>query len=212
MSVLLGILRDDPDGGTFQNTVVALTEPPAFYVKRHLVPFGEYFPVPAFIRRWMRLMSLPYTDAVPGADDQPALSIAGQTLGLMICYEDVFGAEQRHYLPQATMLVNVSNDAWFGNSLAPHQHLQIAQLRAAEAGRYLLRATNTGISAVIDERGQVRARVPQFSPQVLRASVPGFAGSTPYVRWGDWPTLVAMLAALLGGYGWRRRSALAPER
>ena len=203
VSVLLGILRSDPGGGTFQNTVVALTEPPAFYVKRHLVPFGEYFPVPAFIRRWMRLMSLPYTDAVAGADDQPALSIAGQTLGLMICYEDVFGAEQRHYLPEATILVNVSNDAWFGDSLAPHQHLQIARLRAAEAGRYLLRATNTGISAVIDERGRVLARVPQFSTQVLRASVPGFAGSTPYARWGDWPILIGMLAALLGGYGWR---------
>ena len=99
-----------------------------------------------------------------------------------------------------------------GSALAPHQHLQIAQLRAAEAGRYLLRATNTGISAVIDDRGQVRAQVPQFSTQVLRASVPGFAGSTPYARWGDWPTLGAMLVALLSGYGWRRRSASVPER
>jgi apolipoprotein N-acyltransferase len=157
----------------------------------------------------MRLMSLPYTDAVPGRADQPALAIAGQTLGLMICYEDVFGAEQRHYLPAATMLVNVSNDAWFGDSLAPHQHLQIARVRAAEAGRYLLRATNTGISAVIDERGQVTARVPQFSPQVLRAEAIGFEGLTPYGRWGDWPTL--LLTLLLAGmvYGWQRLKGVA---
>ncbi len=205
--VLLGILRKDPGGGTFQNTVVALTDPPSFYVKRHLVPFGEYFPVPAFVRRWMRLMSLPYTDAVPGAPDQPALTIAGQTLGLMICYEDVFGAEQRHYLPGATMLVNVSNDAWFGNSLAPHQHLQIARVRAAEAGRYLLRATNTGITAVIDPRGTVTARVPQFSTQVLRAAVQGYTGATPYARWGDWPVLSSVVVLLLGSYGWRRAQA-----
>jgi apolipoprotein N-acyltransferase len=205
--VLLGILRKDPGGGTFQNTVVALTDPPSFYVKRHLVPFGEYFPVPAFVRRWMRLMSLPYTDAVPGAPDQPALTIAGQSLGLMICYEDVFGAEQRHYLPGATMLVNVSNDAWFGNSLAPHQHLQIARVRAAEAGRYLLRATNTGITAVIDPRGTVAAQVPQFSTQVLRAAVQGYTGATPYARWGDWPVLSSVVVLLLGTYGWRRAQA-----
>jgi apolipoprotein N-acyltransferase len=203
-SVLLGILREDPGGGTFQNTVVALTDPPAFYVKRHLVPFGEYFPVPAFVRRWMRLMSLPYTDAVPGGDDQPALAIAGHTLGLMICYEDVFGAEQRHYLPDATLLVNVSNDAWFGDSLAPHQHLQIARVRAAEAGRYLLRATNTGITAVIGPRGSVTAQVPQFSTQVLRAAVRGYDGWTPYARWGDWPVLLAVMVLVLGAYGWRR--------
>ncbi len=206
VSVLLGILRKDPNGGTFQNTVVALTDPPTFYAKRHLVPFGEYFPVPAFVRRWMRLMSLPYTDAVAGAADQPPLAIAGQTLGLMICYEDVFGAQQRHYLPAATMLVNVSNDAWFGDSLAPHQHLQIARIRAAEAGRFLLRATNTGITAVIDPGGAVTARVPAFTTQVLRASVRGFGGMTPYAYWGDWPTLSLALLLALGRVGWRRAS------
>ena len=195
--VALGILRDDPDGGTFQNTLVVLGEQPAFYAKRHLVPYGEYFPVPGFVRRWLRLMSLPYTDAVPGARDQPPLSIAGETVGVSICYEDLFGNEQLHYLPQASLLVNVSNDAWFGNTVAPHQHLQIARLRAAEASRYLLRATNTGITAIIDPRGRVVAESPQFQPHVLKGAVQGFSGRTPYARWGNYLAVVGAALVLL---------------
>ena len=194
--VLLGILRDDPDS-TFQNTVVALDGERSSYVKRHLVPFGEYFPVPAFVRRWMRLMSLPYTDAEPGKADQPPLRAGGELLGVTICYEDVFGAEQLAFARDASILVNVSNDAWFGDSIAPHQHLQIARLRAAEAARYLLRATNTGISAVIDPQGKIVAQSPQFQAAVLRAEVTGTDGRTPYARFSDWPTLLLCAAMLL---------------
>jgi apolipoprotein N-acyltransferase len=199
-TVLLGILRLPPgaeSSETFQNVLVALTEEPQVYVKRHLVPFGEYFPVPGFIRSWMRLMSLPYTDAVPGADDQPPLAVAGERLAITICYEDVFGAEQLHYLPEATLLVNVSNDAWFGDSIAPHQHLQIARVRAAEAGRYLLRSTNTGVSAVIDPRGEVVSALPQFKAAVLEATVVGHTGSTPYARVGNYFVVTLLLVALL---------------
>jgi len=198
-TVLLGILRTDPAGppDTFQNVLIALTEPPQLYVKRHLVPFGEYFPVPKFIRTWMRLMSLPYTDAVPGSHDQPAIVAGDERIAVTICYEDVFGAEQLAYLPEATLLVNVSNDAWFGDSIAPHQHRQIAQVRAAEAGRWLLRATNTGITAAIDPQGRVAQTVPQFEAAVLRRTVHGFTGATPYTRWGNWLVIVAALLALL---------------
>jgi apolipoprotein N-acyltransferase len=166
-------------------------------VKRHLVPFGEYFPVPAFVRSWMRLMSLPYTDATSGDDRQPPVEIAGELVGVTICYEDVFGAEQLHYLPEATLLVNVSNDAWFGDSIAPQQHLQIARVRAAEVGRYLLRATNTGITAIIDPHGGIVSRGPQFEPVVLNAVVRGYTGATPYARWGNYPVIVAALLVLL---------------
>ena len=198
-TVVLGILRGVPAAGddAFQNAVVALTDPVQTYVKRHLVPFGEYFPVPPFIRSWMRLMSLPYTDASPGARDQPPLDAAGERIAVTICYEDVFGAEQLHYLPDATLLVDVSNDAWFGDSIAPHQHLQIAQVRAAEAGRYVLRATNTGVTAVVDERGNVLARLPQFKPAVLKATVRGFEGATPYARVGNWLVVLLALGAAL---------------
>jgi apolipoprotein N-acyltransferase len=115
----------------------------------------------------------------------------------MICYEDVFGAEQRHYLPDATLLVNVSNDAWFGDSIAPHQHLQIAQVRAAEAGRFMLRATNTGVTAIIDPRGRVVETIPQFEAGVLRRAVRGYTGATPYARWGNTPVIVAAALVLL---------------
>jgi apolipoprotein N-acyltransferase len=214
-SIMLGILRTEPSARertppgevpSFQNVLVALTDPVQIYVKRHLVPFGEFFPVPDFIRSWMRLMSLPYTDAVPGAPSQPPLDVAGERIAVTICYEDVFGAEQLHYLPDATLLVNVSNDAWFGDSIAPHQHLQIAQLRAAEAGRYLLRSTNTGVTAVIDPRGRVLATVPQFEPAVLRYSVEGYTGATPYARVGNYPA-IALACLVLAAVWWRARRA-----
>ena len=195
-TVALGILRDDPGGGTFQNTLVALGERPSFYVKRHLVPYGEVFPVPGFVRRWMRLMSLPYTDAVAGDPDQVPLRIAGESVGVTICYEDVFGAEQLHYLPEASLLINVSNDAWFGDTVAPHQHLQIARLRSAEVSRYTLRATNTGISGIIDPRGRIVARSPQFEPHVLKSAVQGFTGRTPYVLWGNYLVVLGALGVL----------------
>lgn len=217
-----GSASDDADAGDdaasdsssdpFQNVLVALTDPMQTYVKRHLVPFGEYFPVPSFIRSWMRLMSLPYTDAVSGARDQPPLDAVGQRIAVTICYEDVFGAEQLHYLPDATLLVDVSNDAWFGDSVAPHQHLQIAQVRAAEAGRYLLRATNTGVTAVVDDRGNVEQTLPQFKPAVLKATVRGFDGATPYARLGNWLVVLAALGAALSQWLPRWGRVAAPAR
>jgi apolipoprotein N-acyltransferase len=199
-TLLLGALRLPPGQEsveTFQNILVALTDERQIYIKRHLVPFGEYFPVPDFVRTWMRMMTLPTGDAIPGADDQPPLDVAGERVGVMICYEDVFGAEQLHYLPEATLLVNVSNDAWFGDSFAAHQHLQIARVRSAEAGRYMLRATNTGVTAVIDNRGGVVQTLPQFHAGLLKETVYGYTGATPYARVGNYLVVLAALAALL---------------
>ncbi|HSG64364.1 MAG TPA: apolipoprotein N-acyltransferase, partial [Gammaproteobacteria bacterium] len=195
-SVLLGVLRQDPDTGAVQNALVSLDGRPSFYIKRHLVPYGEYFPVPDFVRDWLRVLDLPYTDIRPGPPDQPPLNVAGQKLAVTICYEDLFGAEQLHYMPDATLLVNVSNDAWFGDSIAPHQHLDIARFRAAEVGRYLLRATNTGITAIVDPSGGIVARAPQFEPHLLRGAVQGLVGSTPYARWGNYAVVVLALLVL----------------
>jgi apolipoprotein N-acyltransferase len=124
-----------------------------------------------------------------------------------ICYEDAFGAEQLDFLPEAGLLLNVSNDAWFGNSLAPHQHLQIARMRALESGRFLLRATNTGISAVIGPQGTVLARSPQFETHVLTAEIHPRAGSTPYVRIGNAAVVVlAVLLLIAGSFSARRQT------
>jgi apolipoprotein N-acyltransferase len=213
-TLLLGALRtvQRADGTeTYENVLLAMTDTPQVYVKRHLVPFGEYFPVPGFIRSWMRLMSLPYTDLARGADDQPLLAVAGERLGVTICYEDVFGAEQLHYLADATLLVNVSNDGWFGESIAIPQHLQIARVRAAEAGRYLLRAANRGVTAVIDPHGHVVEELPPFRPGVLRATVRGYTGSTPYARVGNYPVLLACLLALVAAFAAARRERRSSE-
>ncbi len=204
-TVLTGILRANPETGAIQNSLVALGPTHEFYVKRHLVPYGEYFPVPNFVRNWLRVLDLPYTDISPGPPDQPPLAVAGQRLAVTICYEDLFGAEQLHYMPEATLLVNVSNDAWFGDSIAPHQHLDIARVRAAEVGRYMLRATNTGVSAIIDPSGGVVAQSPQFEPQLLEGAVQGFTGSTPYAHWGNFAVVLIALLMLLAVYLYQRQ-------
>jgi apolipoprotein N-acyltransferase len=201
----IGLVNYEPATGRYFNGLLVMNaEGGGWYYKRHLVPFGEYFPVPDFVRSWMRLMSLPYDDISAGAEHQPLLRAAGQGLGLTICYEDAFGSSQLAVLRQATLLINVTNNAWYGDSAAPHQHLQISRMRALEAGRFLIRAANDGITAVIGPRGEVAARLPQFREAVLRAEVQPMTGLTPYARFGNYP-VVASALALLGLAWWRRR-------
>src|SRR5688572_14409094 len=120
----------------------------------------------------------------------------GQRVAVNVCYEDAFGYEIARRAPEATLLVNVSNVAWFGDSLAPAQHLQIARLRAIETGRMHLAATNTGITAAIDRDGRVRARLPQFTEGRLEVAAQGYAGATPYAQLRDWPAVVGSLLVL----------------
>ena len=184
-----------PDGYT--NGAVALT--PEFsvqaYAKRHLVPFGEYVP-PGF--SWFfALVNIPMTDFVAGPDRQAPLEIAGQKVMPNICYEDLFGDELRAGLPEATLFINLSNTAWFGHSLAQPQHLQIAQLRALETGRPMLRATNTGMTAAIAPDGTVSGLLPPFTAGGLTVSVRGYQGLTPYARGGNVPAILLALLACL---------------
>jgi apolipoprotein N-acyltransferase len=194
--LIIGILRYDRGRDQYRNSIVAVNGSVTWYDKRRLVPFGEFFPVPAFVRKWMRLMSLPYVDMTPGDPEQPPLVAAGEKLGATICYEDAYGSQQLVVLKDATLLVNVSNDAWFGDSTAPHQHLEIARMRAREASRYMLRATNNGITAVIDPRGEIVESIPQFEPAVLNASVQPRLGLTPYARWGNVPVVLLSVLGL----------------
>jgi apolipoprotein N-acyltransferase len=201
----IGLVNNEPATQRYYNGLLVLSgSGSGWYYKRHLVPFGEYFPVPAFVRSWLRLMSLPYDDISPGREDQPSLSAAGQRLGLTICYEDAFGSSQLKVLRDATLLVNVTNNAWYGDSTAPHQHLQIARMRALEAGRYLVRAANDGITAVVGPHGEIVARLPQFQEAVLRADVQPMTGLTPYARLGNYPVVIGA-GLLLAMAVWRRR-------
>ncbi len=205
-TLVLGVVRADrPEGARetqYFNSVLALGAEFAFYDKHHLVPFAEFFPVPAFVRGWLRLMSLPYSDFNRGAAVQAPLPAAGLQLATTICYEDAYGSSQLPALATATALVNVTNDAWFGRSSARYQHLQISRMRAIEAQRYLVRAANDGVSAVIGPRGEIVDRAPEYRATVLRSTIVPRSGLPPYARAGNWP--VVLLALLLAaGAVWR---------
>lgn len=179
------------------NSVLNITDSSHLYFKRHLVPFGEYVPLQSLVGGLLHFLDVPMTTFSTG-DEQPAnFHTAGQNVGVTICYEAAFTELVSSSLPDATLLVNVSNDAWFGYSIAPFQHLQIARMRALESGRYLLRATNTGISAVIDTKGKIVAQAPQFAIHALRTSVPPYQGTTPYNSIGHY-VIIVVLGVILG--------------
>jgi len=203
--LLLGVPYRTP-GGDYFNSVISLgSAPRQAYHKSHLVPFGEF--IPAGFGWVLRVLEMPLSDFSRGAHEQPPIAAAGQRIAVNVCYEDAFGDEIARRLPEATLLVNVSNVAWFGDSLAPAQHLQMAQLRAAETGRMHLAATNTGITAAIDRDGRVVGRLPQFSEGVLEVMAQGYAGATPYSRYLDWPVVVVSLLVLAAAIVVARRAA-----
>jgi apolipoprotein N-acyltransferase len=146
----------------------------------------------------MNALDIPMSDFSHGEPVQEPMAAAGQQVAVNICYEDVFGEEIIRQLPRATLLANFTNDAWWGDSIASRQHLQMSQMRSLETGRYMLRATNTGVTAIIDERGRVKASAPEFVTMSLHGTAQGFSGSTPYVRWGNWPFLALAAFGLLG--------------
>ena len=191
-------------GGKYFNGVVSIGSKPGMYYKQHLVPFGEYIPLQSLLGSLLKMFEIPMSEFSAGGAQQIPISSAGHNIGVSICYEDVFGSLIRQSLPTAHLLVNVSNDAWFGDSIAPHQHLEIARMRALESGRYLLRTTNTGISAVINEKGKVIEKTPQSQLITLRSTAQSYQGSTPYVRFGDGLVLsLLVLCVLLGVRPWK---------
>jgi apolipoprotein N-acyltransferase len=205
-TILTGVPVRDPVGRTAFNAVARLGEPPEFYYKRHLVPFGEYVPFRDVLGGALDILGAPMSDFTPGHSAAP-LSAAGHRIGVSICYEITFGKAIAAALPAADLLVNVSDDAWFGDSLAPYQHLEMARMRARETQRYLLRATNTGVTAIIDARGRIRERGPLFRQAVVTGQAQPRAGATPYVIWTDYPVVAGVLLGLVGVALWPRRRA-----
>jgi apolipoprotein N-acyltransferase len=207
-ALIFGVFIEDTPG-EYVNSALALTpeaDAAQRYGKRHLVPFGEFIP---FGFRWfVDAMRMPLGDQQRGAAYQPPLEVAGQRIAVNICYEDLFGAEIRRAWDDParapTLLLNMSNLAWFDDSIALPQHLQISRLRAMETGRPMLRATNSGATAAIDADGRVVATLPHVTEGVLAHELRGYTGLTPYLRWGDAPALVLMALLLAVGVFWSR--------
>ncbi|MDQ7015277.1 MAG: apolipoprotein N-acyltransferase [Gammaproteobacteria bacterium] len=204
--LLLGTFLTDAAEKRYYNAVLNLLHPEEHYYKQHLVPFGEYMPLRFLLDFLSRFIVIPMSDLASGSAMQAPLAVAGHFAGVAICYESAYGAVVAGALPQADFLVNVSNDAWFGDSLAPEQHLEIVRMRALELSRPLVRATNTGISAFVDHKGNVLQRGPKFVEWVMTAEVAPRQGRTGYMIWGSKP-LLAVLLLLLSVLWWRGKKA-----
>jgi apolipoprotein N-acyltransferase len=204
-SILVGTVESEQEN--YYNSVLGINENNIqSYRKSHLVPFGEFIPFKNLIgwvyRDWL---NMPLSDLSRGSKLQQPMTLANQKIALNICYEDVFGEEIIRQLPQATMLVNVSNDAWYGHSIAAYQHLQFSQMRSLETGRMMLRATNTGATAIIGHHGELIATLPHFTTAILNGTVQGYTGTTPYVRWGNWLIISLLFIALILLWGRKKK-------
>jgi apolipoprotein N-acyltransferase len=169
-----------------------------FYHKNHLVPFGEYLPFESLLRGLIAFFDLPMSGFTPGQYDQKLLTVAKQKVAPTICYEDAFGEDLIRFLPEATLIMNASNNAWYGDSFAPHQHLQISQMRALETGRDVMRVTTNGVSALIDHQGKITSRSSQFESYVVTGLIQPRTGATPYVVWGNYALLLIIILCLSG--------------
>ena len=196
-SLLLG-LPDRDNEGNFLNSAVSIGQGKGSYNKRRLVPFGEYVPFENLLRGVITFFDLPMSHNRAGDADQPALMAGDLKLSVSICYEVVYSELVRSTIPLPDLLVTISNDTWFGSSIGPAQHLQMAQMRAIENGRYLIRATNNGITALVNHRGEIVDSLPQFEPGVLRANAGIMTGATPFHRFGQIPILLLCFTLLLG--------------
>jgi apolipoprotein N-acyltransferase len=201
-SLLVGTFSRD-SAGRYYNSLLGFPDPVGEYRKRHLVPFGEYFPLRGLLERMPWLFQVPMSDLSPGGANQPPLRVGELTLGASICFEADFSRDIRATIPNADLLVTVSNDSWFGESFSPHQHLQMARARAIEFRRPLVRATNTGISAIIDTTGGVQQTLGTGEQGVLTAEITPREGRTPLVYVGAWPVLGLMLG-ILAAAAWRQ--------
>lgn len=193
---LVGVFTSNQNNVEVYNSVMALGKELSFYQKQHLVPFGEYIPFRGLVSFLENYIQIPMADLTNG-EGSPLVKLRGHAVGTSICYEAVYGNEIIEAMPQAKFLINVSNDAWFGDSFAPHQHLEITRSRAIETGRYLLRATNTGISAIISPDGTIVNKSAQFQEDIVRAEIRPYSGQTPYSRWGNWGIITILSTILL---------------
>ncbi|TBR43214.1 apolipoprotein N-acyltransferase [Marinomonas agarivorans] len=191
----------------FYNAVWATGQGSGQYLKQRLVPFGEYIPLQSLVGKVLDIFGIPLESFQAGPANQPPLQVGKHSLSTLICYEVAYPSLVRKVTPESDILLTVSNDAWFGDSIGPWQHLEIAQFRAKESGRYLLRSTNTGITAVINEQGVITESLPQFQQDTLTTNANLFRGMTPYIRYGNTLVLTLLILLCLLQLGLARKSA-----
>ena len=199
--IILGLPVLDREKDQYFSSLISIGESTQFYHKNHLVPFGEYVPLASVLRGLIAFFDLPMSGFTPGRYEQKLLTAAGQKIAPTICYEDAFGEDLIRFLPEATLLLNASNNAWYGDSFAPHQHVQISQMRALETGRDMMRVTTNGVSALINYKGKIVSRSPQFKSHVVTGMAQPRIGATPYVGWGNsfilWIIFLGLISAVL---------------
>lgn len=189
-------------GFNYYNGLIILGKPSQLYYKRHLVPFGEYVPLEQWLRGLIGFFNIPMSSFSPGPEQQTPLRIRQWVIAPFICYEIAYAPLLLNALPQANLIVNISDDAWFGHSFAAAQQLQLGQVRALESGRYALFSSNNGITAIVSPHGSVQARAPAYISTVLTGSVQAMSGSTPFVRLGLGPLLSGLFLLLIIVWGW----------
>ncbi len=196
---VVGIAYKDEDENQYNAAVLIDNEltTDRFYYKQHLVPFGEYMPFRRYLEVMLDFIKIPFSDFTAGNAYQPLFSVAGQhVVSTSICYEDAFSWLVRQHAKHSSFLINISNDGWFGDSIAASQHLQIARMRALETGRFLLRSTNTGISAIINSEGEIVQQSNTFEPSVLHGQIIPNDKATLYSLTGNIPLLFIMFFAI----------------
>ncbi len=191
-----GFFQNDAGTPGAENSVLSITQNGrSIYSKRHLVPFSEYIPFLEYLRWLEKWIDLPYSSVKKGLGPT-TINVAGKTAQMSICYEDVYGNESIRGLPEASLLINVSNDGWFTGSIEPEQHAEIARMRSVESGRYMLRSTNIGVSAIIDTKGKIVATAPTYKIKTITGMAQPYEGATPYVRVGNW-LIISLLSLLI---------------
>lgn len=199
-ALIAGIIYDDPHRRRYYNSVVGFGTALGLYHKRRLVPFGEYVPLEDWLRGLIHFFDMPTSIIDKGPEEQQGIQVGAISIAPTVCYEIVYPDLVAESARSAQVLLTVSNDAWFADSIGPLQHMQMAQMRALETGRYLIRSTNNGVSAIVDPQGRIRTRSEQFVAQVLEGEVYPARGWTPFMRWGSSPLAAAsafILALLL---------------
>jgi apolipoprotein N-acyltransferase len=195
--LIIGLPYFDDQTEKYYNAMMNLGGQQRIYYKTHLVPFGEYVPLASLIRGLIRFFNIPMSGFSAGNIDQPPLLIKGYQVAVTLCYEDVFPQDMMTHIADSQLMINLSNNGWYGDSLAPHQHLEMARMRALESSRELIRSTTSGISALIDSKGHIKVQGPQFKRAVVEGDIQPRMGTTPYVFWKNYPIMVLFVIAFL---------------